>query len=113
MPVFLTPAAWDTWLAPEKIVKDQTADLVDLLDVESRAVASTLQTHPVSRTVNNVRTLDRHDPGLIAPARDSPRLPNQTLEIAGPVQLSNGQVRCRTHPAIGEALWAPSEVTTR
>jgi putative SOS response-associated peptidase YedK len=67
MPVFLTPAAWDTWLDPEKINKDQASDLLDLLDVESRTVASTLQTRPVSRAVNNVRTLDRHDRSLIAP----------------------------------------------
>lgn len=68
MPVFLTPSAWDTWLYPEKVAKDEAGELLDLLDADSRAVASTLLTRPVSRTVNNVRTLDRHDPGLIAPA---------------------------------------------
>ncbi|PTM85345.1 SOS response-associated peptidase [Dietzia psychralcaliphila] len=68
MPVFLTPAAWDTWLAPEKVAKDEASTLLDLLDVESRTVASTLQTRPVSRAVNNVRTLDRHDSGLIQSA---------------------------------------------
>lgn len=67
MPVFLTPAAWDTWLAPEKIDKGQAGDLLDLLETESRTIASTLRTHPVSRAVNNVRTLNRHDPGLITP----------------------------------------------
>lgn len=66
MPVFVTPAAWDTWLDPQKVDKDQAGDLLDLLDAESRTVASTLQTRPVSRAVNNVRTLNRHDPGLIA-----------------------------------------------
>ncbi|MBB1042230.1 MAG: SOS response-associated peptidase [Dietzia sp.] len=65
MPAFLTPGAWDTWLSPEKIAKDQASDLLDLLDAESRAVAATLRTRPVSRAVNNVRTLDRHDAGLI------------------------------------------------
>ncbi|AEF42735.1 hypothetical protein AS9A_4302 [Hoyosella subflava DQS3-9A1] len=65
MPAFLTSAAWDTWLDPEKVDKDQATDLVDLLDVESRTVASTLLTRPVSRSVNNVRTLDRHNRGLI------------------------------------------------
>ncbi|ODQ84136.1 hypothetical protein BFG51_07270 [Dietzia alimentaria] len=59
MPVFLTPAAWDTWLDPEKIGKEQAGDLLDLLDVESRTVAATLRTRPVSRAVNNVRTLNR------------------------------------------------------
>ncbi|MBM7232053.1 MULTISPECIES: SOS response-associated peptidase [Dietzia] len=69
MPVFLTPAAWDTWLAPGKINKDQAGDLLDLLDVESRSVAATLRTRPVSRAVNNVRTLDRYDSRLIDPVR--------------------------------------------
>ena len=68
MPVFLTPAAWDTWLDPEKVSKEQAGDLLDLLDVESRTVAATLRTRPVSRAVNNVRTLNRHDPGLIEAA---------------------------------------------
>lgn len=67
MPTFLTMAAWDAWLAPEKVGKEQAGDLLDLLDAESRSVASTLRARPVSRAVNNVRTLDRHDPGLIQP----------------------------------------------
>lgn len=71
MPVFLTEAAWDTWLDPQKVDKDQAGDLLDLLDSESCTVASTLQTRPVSRAVNNVRTLNRHDPGLIEPAEHS------------------------------------------
>ena len=65
MPVFVTPASWNTWLAPEKLEKDQVGDMLDLLDVKSRAVASTLRARPVSRAVNNVRTLDRRDAGLI------------------------------------------------
>ena len=67
MPVFLSPAAWDRWLDPEKVGKDEAGDLVDLLDAESRSVASTLQARSVSRAVNNVRTLDRTDPDLVAP----------------------------------------------
>ena len=67
MPVFLSPASLDNWLNPEKIAKDRAGDLLDLLDVESRAVAATLRTRPVSRAVNNVRTLDRHDADLIKP----------------------------------------------
>ncbi|WP_368664649.1 SOS response-associated peptidase [Dietzia cinnamea] len=67
MPVFLTPASWDAWLDPEKVNKDRAGDLLDLLDVESRTVAATLRTRPVSRAVNNVRTLDRTDPSLIEP----------------------------------------------
>lgn len=68
MPVFLAPAAWDTWLSPEKVDKEHTADLLDLLDAQSLTVAATLRTRPVSRAVNNVRTLNRHDPALIEPA---------------------------------------------
>lgn len=65
MPVFLSPAGWDAWLNPEKIGKDHAPGMLDMLDAESRAIAKTLRTRPVSRKVNNVRTLDRHDPGLI------------------------------------------------
>jgi putative SOS response-associated peptidase YedK len=65
VPAFPTPAAWDTWLAPEKLEKDQVGDVLDLLAVDSWAVASTLRTRPVSRAVNNVRALDRRDAGLI------------------------------------------------
>ncbi|MDV8002874.1 SOS response-associated peptidase [Rhodococcus sp. IEGM 1408] len=66
MPVFLTESTWDTWLAPVKVGKEQAGALLDLLDAESRTVASTLWTRPVSRAVNNVRTLDPGDQGLIA-----------------------------------------------
>ena len=69
MPVFLTSRAWDTWLDPEKVGKDQIGDLLDVLDVQSRSVAATLRTRPVSRAVNNVRTLDRHDSRLIDPVK--------------------------------------------
>lgn len=65
MPVFLSPAAWDTWLAPGK-VDDKDAQL-DVLDAESKSAAGTLRTRRVSRAVNNNRTLDRTDQGLIAP----------------------------------------------
>lgn len=65
MPVFLSPTAWDTWLTPGK-AEDKDV-LLDVLDSESRSVAGTLRTHRVSRAVNNNRTLDRTDEGLIAP----------------------------------------------
>ncbi|MEH6821781.1 MAG: SOS response-associated peptidase [Dietzia psychralcaliphila] len=74
MPVFLTPAGWDTWLNPDKVERDQVGNLLDLLDIESRTVASTLETRFVSRSVNNVRSLDRHDPGLVEPRSYSPRM---------------------------------------
>lgn len=65
MPVFLSPAAWDRWLDPVKV--DDKDNLLEVLDVESRAIASTLSTYRVARTVNYVRTLDRTDPRLVAP----------------------------------------------
>lgn len=65
MPVFLTVAAWDTWLNPDRVGKEQAGGLLELLDVESKLVASTLQTRPVSRAINNVRTLNPLDPCLI------------------------------------------------
>ncbi|MCT2107366.1 SOS response-associated peptidase [Dietzia cinnamea] len=65
MPAFPTPAAWATRLAPEKVAKNEASRLLDLLEAESRTVASTLQTRPISRAVDNVRTLDRRDAGLI------------------------------------------------
>lgn len=67
MPVFLTPPAWDTWLTPDKVGKEQAGDLLDLLDTESRTVSSSLRTRPVSRAINNVRTLNPRDGSLIAP----------------------------------------------
>ncbi len=63
MPVFLQRDVWDEWLSPEKVT-DKEALLGDL-DATSQAVAATITTYPVSRRVNNVRTLDRHDPSLI------------------------------------------------
>ena len=65
MPVLLSPAGWDRWLDPEKVTDKEA--MIDMLDTESKAAASTLRTYPVSRAVNNVRTLDRTDPELVAP----------------------------------------------
>ncbi len=65
MPVFLTPDVWDQWLNPEKITAKE--GMVAMLDRSSLAVAKTMSTYPVDRKVNNVRTLDRHDPDLVQP----------------------------------------------
>lgn len=65
MPVLLSPTVWDRWLDPEKVTDKEA--MIDVLDTESKAAASTLRTYPVSRAVNNVRTLDRTDPGLATP----------------------------------------------
>jgi putative SOS response-associated peptidase YedK len=65
MPVFLTPDVWDQWLRPEKITDKQ--EVLTMLERSSVAVAKTMTAYPVSRTVNNVRTLNREDPALVEP----------------------------------------------
>lgn len=65
MPVLLSPTVWDRWLDPEKVTDKEA--IIDMLDTESKAEASTLSTYPVSRAVNNVRTLNRTDPELTTP----------------------------------------------
>ncbi|TFB61829.1 SOS response-associated peptidase [Cryobacterium sp. Hz7] len=65
MPVFLKPNVWDRWLSPAKI--SDTEEALSMLDRSSVAVAKTVAAYPVSRTVNNVRTLDSEDQGLIEP----------------------------------------------
>lgn len=60
MPACLSPEGSAAWLADDAT----SADLLDLLEDESLAVASTLQHHEVSRAANDVRN---NDPTLIAP----------------------------------------------
>lgn len=67
MPGLSGPCRVGHLVGPAKLDKDDAANVLDLLDAESRAVASTLQTRPVSRAGNNVRTLGRRDAGLIEP----------------------------------------------
>ena len=67
MPAFLDEALLGEWLAPGALDAPQREQLHGVLGAVSEEVASTLVTHPVSRAVNNVRTLDRTDPSLIAP----------------------------------------------
>lgn len=63
MPVFLTDDVRDEWLSTEKVSnKDAT---VAMLDHTSQAVAKSITTYPVSRRVNNVRTLSRTDATLL------------------------------------------------
>lgn len=68
MPAFLTDDALEEWLAPGKLEADAKAPLLAQLEDVSTTIAGQLITRPVDRRVNNVRTLDRHDPGLIEPA---------------------------------------------
>lgn len=65
MPVFLTESAWAEWLRPTKATGDEKTDLLQLLEQAAPQVAATLQTRPVSRRVNNVRTADPRDASLI------------------------------------------------
>lgn len=64
MPAFLELAAIDEWLTPEASCAE--GDLA-VLDRQSLAIASTLSTHAVSRSINNARTADPSDKTLIEP----------------------------------------------
>lgn len=68
MPAFLDPAVYDRWLDSEKITDDaERDDLLAMLDAVSTEAASTVTAHEVDRRVNNSRTADPQDAGLIEP----------------------------------------------
>ncbi|MCT1909522.1 SOS response-associated peptidase [Brachybacterium paraconglomeratum] len=67
MPVFLTEDSVGEWLAPGKLEAEQKDPLLAMIDKVSTTVANELETYAVDRQVNNVRTLDRTYPSLIAP----------------------------------------------
>lgn len=70
MPVFLERHTWADWLNPAKTGSPGAMDaagLVAMMEESSLAVAATLQTHPVSRTLNSTRTVDRFDSTIIEP----------------------------------------------
>ncbi|HEX7351626.1 SOS response-associated peptidase [Brachybacterium sp.] len=67
MPAFLGDELMGEWLAPGKLEKDEREHLHGVLGEVSEKIAASLVTQPVDRAVNNVRTLDRNDSGLIAP----------------------------------------------
>ncbi len=75
MPAFLTRDLWDDWLTPASLTvdgdtaasKSNRLELLDELDASSSAIAATMRTHEVDRRVNNSRTVDPRDPGLITP----------------------------------------------
>lgn len=68
MPVFISADMWDEWLdptplnGPKKTDPDRRPDTITMLENVSASVAATLDTHPVSRQLNNVRTVARYDP---------------------------------------------------
>ena len=67
MPAFLTEDTVAEWLSPGKLDAEQKDPLLAQLEDVSTTVAGQLVTVPVDRQVNNVRTLGRTDPSLIAP----------------------------------------------
>lgn len=67
MPAFLEEDLMAEWLAPGKLEMGEREQLHGALGGVSEQIAATLVTHPVGRRVNNVRTVDRRDEGLIAP----------------------------------------------
>ncbi|MFC7457042.1 SOS response-associated peptidase [Brachybacterium sp. GCM10030267] len=67
MPAFLDEDLLADWLAPGKLDATGRERLHGELGDVSERQAQTLVTHPVDRRVNNTRTVNRTDPGLIAP----------------------------------------------
>lgn len=68
MPVFVVPEVYDEWLNPAKLETDADREhVLSLLDVVSDRVASTITTYEVDRRVNNSRTIEPTDSGLITP----------------------------------------------
>lgn len=61
MPVFLPPDLWEGWLSPDKLDTRATDGMLHAIGNASDSVADTLDTYPVARAVNNVRTLRRTD----------------------------------------------------
>jgi putative SOS response-associated peptidase YedK len=68
MPAFLEPGMYDRWLDSEKITGDTERDeLLAMLEGVSTGVASTITAYEVDRRVNNSRTADPQDAGLLDP----------------------------------------------
>lgn len=68
MPAFLTPDVYDEWLNPAKLSSDAEREhVLSMLQDASARVASTITTYEVDRRVNNSRTVDPLDPGIIEP----------------------------------------------
>ncbi|MCU1482774.1 MAG: response-associated peptidase [Subtercola sp.] len=90
MPVFLTPDLWAQWLDPTKITNADP--VLTALDRSSLAVAKSITTYPVARTVNNSRTLDPTDAGLIAPIALTPDLPDALAPDLAGVDARTGEL---------------------
>ncbi|MBI5160702.1 MAG: SOS response-associated peptidase [Micrococcales bacterium] len=68
MPVFLTPDVYDRWLDPHRLDTDAAKEeLLAVLQRVAAEVAAGMTAYEVDRRVNNSRTADPGDPGLILP----------------------------------------------
>jgi putative SOS response-associated peptidase YedK len=68
MPAFVVPDIYDEWLSPAKLATDADREhMLSLLQDVSERVAGTITTYEVDRRVNNSRTVDPFDRGLIEP----------------------------------------------
>ncbi|WP_448062697.1 SOS response-associated peptidase [Cellulomonas hominis] len=68
MPALLGPDAVDAWLSPvPQDTPGRVTGMLDLLRATSDEQAAAISSYIVDRRVNSTRTVDRLDPGLIAP----------------------------------------------
>jgi putative SOS response-associated peptidase YedK len=68
MPAFLTPDIYDEWLTPQALTTEADREhMLAVLMGISDQVASTITTYEVDRRVNNSRTVEPTDRGLIEP----------------------------------------------
>ena len=72
MPVFLSPDLYSRWLDPEKLSSEAAGNalLQSALEV-SAGIAATVTTFEVDRRLNNTRTVNPFDSGLIARGCDA------------------------------------------
>lgn len=67
MPVFLDRDEWGEWLNPATLDAGEVEGLVARASAVSERIASTISEYEVDRRVNNSRSVDPADAGLIAP----------------------------------------------
>jgi putative SOS response-associated peptidase YedK len=67
MPVFLDREEWADWLNPAPLDAVGMEELATRASAVSARVASTITEYEVDRRVNNSRTVDPADPGLLTP----------------------------------------------
>lgn len=68
MPVLLDGDIASAWISRDKFSRPDVAAQIEMgMKAASTQIAAGLSAHPVSRVLNNVRTLDAHDPHLLDP----------------------------------------------